>query len=525
MIREGEEVYVLGGSGPELLRATLEELHLPKHRISCAVATLSEALAAQGLARAVVMAPWPGERVALSRLCHASDLRERSCVQTIRAGMRPLPAPREALGSSGMVIPASAAWAQGPFRRAASRSAILAPGGGMILSAEAFEILLDAGWFDGEEMSVSDIDALIGGVRVLPREKLIASTSRPRRSSAPTEHRLSVTIVIPAHNEEASIGATVSSVVAQTRPADRVLVIDDGSTDRTGEVAAHYGADVLRGEPKGSKGAAINGALPEIDTDVMVVVDADTLLERDALAHLMRSVESGMDATHGAVLPSTSSGIWAKARTIEYSTAIRLAKPLQRYLGRIMVLSGCVLAIRTDALREAGGFQERTMVEDLDLTWTLHTSGYRVGYAPRALAYPLEPANWKQYRQQLVRWSHGFFQSVSVHARSVRKAGALLFLIVCAIVDILLSPLALAAAATAAVALGTVQALLLVAGWQLMWVFLCVSFGVSVVGLSRSLRAAPSFLLVNIMAPYFYVEAMISEWVLKRRLQVWHKGH
>ncbi|MFD9812816.1 glycosyltransferase family 2 protein [Streptomyces sp. NPDC059080] len=91
-----------------------------------------------------------------------------------------------------------------------------------------------------------------------------------------------ITVIVPAHNEEEGLPATLESLARQTAPPDRVLVVDDASTDRTGEVAAAHGATVLR-PPRnlGSKARAQNHALPHCTTDLVLAVDADTVLAPD----------------------------------------------------------------------------------------------------------------------------------------------------------------------------------------------------------------------------------------------------
>ncbi|WP_433337295.1 glycosyltransferase family 2 protein [Spirillospora sp. CA-294931] len=98
---------------------------------------------------------------------------------------------------------------------------------------------------------------------------------------------MTLTAIVPAHNEEHGLPATLASLQAQTVPPDEIIVVDDASTDRTGEVARAHNVTVLR-PPRnlGSKAKAQNYALPHITTDLVLAVDADTVLAPDYIARL-----------------------------------------------------------------------------------------------------------------------------------------------------------------------------------------------------------------------------------------------
>lgn len=491
----------------------------------CAVADQDEYDAVFGLAHAIEFDPWPGERAALAALVASVPITARQVVQTVRAGCaadaRTIERMRGGKAKAALLVPSKG---RGVGVRGV-RWAILRPGAGMTIRGQALTNLAAAGWLKDAELTVNDVREIAG-----PIGRARVPEPRPINTyygqSSPQHPRLSVTLVIPAKDEAAWIGDTVRSIHAQSRRPDEILVIDDGSTDETGEIAQHLGAKVIRTPGTGSKGGAINFALPSITSDVIILVDADTRLHQDAIRYLMRDMETGMAATHGSVLPAIERGIWAHGRMIEYALALRLMKKVQRVLGQLVVLSGCVLAIRTDVLRKAEGFQARTMVEDLDLTWTLQTTGITVDYTPKAVAYPIEPETWAQYKGQMRRWTRGFFQSVAVHVRDLRKAPALAFIVIAALWDILTLPLV----AVVFVGLATAGSLPHVAVnfilfWQLLWTVIAAVVASTALGPRRALRATPAFAAMSMLCTYFYFEAFISEWVLRRRSHVWVKGH
>ncbi|MDN3020344.1 glycosyltransferase [Streptomyces sp. S.PB5] len=121
------------------------------------------------------------------------------------------------------------------------------------------------------------------------------------------------TFVIPAHDEEATVATIVGQAMAAAQPGDRVLVVDSGSTDATARRAREAGAEVLHG-PLG-KGAAMQLAVSEVDTEWVCFLDADLVKSEDNVAALLRAAAAGGTADHvvgdyeydhpGTVLAST----------------------------------------------------------------------------------------------------------------------------------------------------------------------------------------------------------------------------
>ena len=122
----------------------------------------------------------------------------------------------------------------------------------------------------------------------------------------------SLTVLIPAYNEAQVIAHTLQSLKAQTRQPDQVLVVDDGSSDDTGRIAAELGAEVVRPAANtGSKARAINFGLDFVETEWMVTLDADTALAPDALQQIVDAAqEENASAACGTVLPQRVRTVW-----------------------------------------------------------------------------------------------------------------------------------------------------------------------------------------------------------------------
>lgn len=528
---------VLGGTGPEALEASLGSLSTPPSRTWAAVATYEEADAVSGLATVARLHPWPGPTAALGELLSRlpDDVLE-GAVLILAAGTVLEPGYlRQAVslleGGAAMVVgtdsdDGAAAASNGALLRRPGAwlapEALLRPSSGMVMSGAALEHLVREGWLAGEGATLRDLRAL-GGVRVA---KDAISAHRPKLTASDRAgRRLSVTVMIPAHNEQPWLGDTLRSLQTQTRAPDQVLVIDDCSTDRTGDIAGHFGASVLRTQSSSLKGGALNYGLRHVKTDCVLTIDADTALHPEAVERLVADLEAGNDATHGSVVPADGRGMWARARSIEYAVAPAITKKAQRSLGRILVLSGCVSAFRTDVLRQVGGFDQRTVVEDLDLTWNLHIQGFKLGYVPTAIAYTVEPNSWELYKKQMRRWAAGFVQTIGLHGWNMFKTPALGFMVVAYLLDYL-----------------ALVPLLLLLGWAILqdsvslpsgiilvlsmaWFGITVAVAASALGFRRAITSLPAYFVVTAFSQYFYLEAMVSHWVLRRNLCVWHKGH
>src|SRR5689334_3208125 len=183
-----------------------------------------------------------------------------------------------------------------------------------------------------------------------------------------------VTVIVPAFNEAASVADTIRSLQAQTARPREIIVVDDCSTDGTGDVARALGVRVVRPPANtGSKAGAQTFALRFVRTPLTIAVDADTVLAEDAIAHLLPAFgRPRVAAACGFVVPRRVRTLWERGRYVEYLFAFTFYKPVQDFFEKPFISSGCFSAYRTEVLREVGGWSTRTMAEDMDLTWTLY---------------------------------------------------------------------------------------------------------------------------------------------------------
>ena len=337
-----------------------------------------------------------------------------------------------------------------------------------------------------------------------------------------------LTVIVPAYNEADSLADTVRSIQAQTRLPHEIIVVDDCSTDNTAEVARNCGVTVIRPPVNtGSKAGAQNFALARVDTELTMAIDADTVLAPDAIEKLLVALErKEVVAACGFVLPQRVQTIWERGRFIEYLLAFSWYKPIQDYYQKPLISSGCFSVYRTSVLRAAGGWSTRTMAEDMDLTWTFYQRGHEVRFVPEAVCYPIEPRTFDFMSKQLRRWSHGFVQNVALHWRAnlqvsyLREimAVALWDAVIASIVYLFLVPL---------LAILFEQPLFLLA-----YIIDLPAIAVPVFFTKhgrrnkwRVLASLPAFFVLRTVNGYFILRALWDEWVARRPLLVYEKGH
>ena len=226
-----------------------------------------------------------------------------------------------------------------------------------------------------------------------------------------------VTVIIPAYNEEAVLGDTLEALVGQTVPAEEIIVVDDGSSDRTPEIAARYMVTVLRpGRNLGSKAKAQNFALEHCKTDLVLPVDADTILDTNYIEEIKKPFDDpNVVIAAGCVQTRYAKRPTERGRQIEYLFGFHWFRPIQNNANSPMVCSGCCSAFRRSTVVLMGGFPERTIVEDMDFTWTQQIAGRKAVYVGKVTSWAADPDNVKDLRKQTWRWMAGFMQNVRLH--------------------------------------------------------------------------------------------------------------
>lgn len=360
-------------------------------------------------------------------------------------------------------------------------------------------------------------------------------TMRPEKY--PPIPLLTVTVVVPAYNEAANLSNTLEAILAQSYNATsliKVIVVDDCSTDATNEIASSYALrypqiSVLRPEVNsGTKAQALNLALPVVDTDIFICVDGDTILAPNAVEKaLLPFGEEETGITCGFVVPQYSETVWEAGRNMEYLYAFSIIKGAQERLNTVLIASGCFTLIRTELLRECGGYDRRTMAEDMDLTWKVIEKGYNIRFVEDAICYVVDPHDRVTMHKQLSRWNSGFIQNLRVRNFNVFKHSLKLgfvayFYFIWGIVGPFLTPLAF---------MMIFQNPLVGLGWFFVFYggVIWLPSLIKAIKLKMPLRIFFKSILplfaVSYYSVYVFMETVFKEFILNKTVSSWDKGH
>lgn len=246
---------------------------------------------------------------------------------------------------------------------------------------------------------------------------------------APADHpefKPQVTVLIPAYNEEAAIVDTVAAALASQYPKLEVLVVDDGSKDRTSElVKREFGRDGrvrLLAEANRGKPAALNHGLSEAQGDIIISIDADTIVDPQAIPRLVRHfADPRVGAVAGNVKVMNRNRWITRWQALEYITSQNLEKRAFDLLNCIPVVPGAVGAWRTQVLRDHGGFSGETVAEDTDLTLTIRREGWKILYDEDAVGHTEVPETIDALIRQRFRWTFGTLQAAWKHRDTAGK--------------------------------------------------------------------------------------------------------
>ena len=221
-------------------------------------------------------------------------------------------------------------------------------------------------------------------------------------------------IIVPAYNEEVTISSCIESMLNLDYPNYEVIVVDDGSKDKTFNEASKFltnGVQVIRQENTGKPGA-INTGIKKASGDIIITVDADSRLHPSALKWISRrfSKNQRLGAVAGNVKIDRSRSVLKILQSLEYTTSINLGRKSQSLLHCVMIVPGAIAALKTEALHKAGYFSSDTFAEDFDITMRILQAGYHVEYESRAVAFTQAPESIEDLLKQRRRWNRGITQ-------------------------------------------------------------------------------------------------------------------
>ncbi len=229
-----------------------------------------------------------------------------------------------------------------------------------------------------------------------------------------------VSVLIPAYNEQEVIVSTVQSALDCDYPQLEVVVVDDGSTDRTAELLdTRFGGDPrvrIIHQPNQGKSAALTHAMREARSQILVTIDADTTIAPNAIDRLVRHfADPHVGAVAGNVKVGNRNRWLTRWQALEYITSQNLEKRAFDLLNCIPVVPGALSAWRAEAIASAGGFTADTVAEDTDLTIAIRRTGWRITYDEDAIGWTEAPESAEALIRQRFRWTFGTLQSFWKH--------------------------------------------------------------------------------------------------------------
>ncbi|MEB1808441.1 MAG: glycosyltransferase family 2 protein [Bacillaceae bacterium] len=229
-----------------------------------------------------------------------------------------------------------------------------------------------------------------------------------------------VSVILPVYNEEKVIENTVSTILASNYTNYEIVIIDDGSTDRTRSILEsnfnHLDHVHFISKENEGKAASLNRGIQEAQGDIIITMDADTEINEEAISYLIRHFQDPMvSAVSGNVKVGNKRKILSLWQHIEYVTSFNLEKRALQMINSITVVPGALGAWRKEDIEKVNLFEEETLAEDTDLTIKIIRTGKRIIFEEKAIGYTEVPTKLKDLTKQRLRWYFGILQSLWKH--------------------------------------------------------------------------------------------------------------
>jgi cellulose synthase/poly-beta-1,6-N-acetylglucosamine synthase-like glycosyltransferase len=236
-----------------------------------------------------------------------------------------------------------------------------------------------------------------------------------------------VTILVAAHNEEKVVANILSALMAAKYPQDKMLVVpvNDRSTDRTREIIDDFVRQFPgriqpfhRTKGKGGKAAALKDAMELVQTEVILIFDADYIPGAGLIKQLVAPFfDPEVGGVMGRVVPlNCGANLLTRLLDLERSGGYQVDQQARMNLRLVPQHGGTVAGVRLSALREIGGWNDNSLTEDTDLTYRLLLHGWKTAYQNRSECYEEVPETWAVRIKQIMRWAKGHNQAMVTYS-------------------------------------------------------------------------------------------------------------
>jgi len=237
-----------------------------------------------------------------------------------------------------------------------------------------------------------------------------------------------VAILVPCHNEEVVVRDAITQLSYNRYPDFEIIAINDGSTDRTGEILGELTGKVERLRvvtltKNMGKAMALKAGAIASSSEFLMCIDADALLDKDALFWMMQHFLDGprVGAVTGNPRVVNRASLLARIQIGEFSAIVGMIKRTQRKIGRVFTVSGVNACFRRAALHSVGYWSPGTVTEDIDVSWKLQLRHWDIRYEPRALTWILVPESLRSLWKQRLRWAQGGVEAALKHTRQMYR--------------------------------------------------------------------------------------------------------
>jgi len=227
-----------------------------------------------------------------------------------------------------------------------------------------------------------------------------------------------ISVIIPAYNEEKVIANTIEALLETKYPKKEIIFVDDGSKDSTLQIALQYKDKIkVLHKENGGKATAINYGIVYSTGEIIVIVDADTIIGRQSLKEIVKGFEvnENVAAVAGNIKVRNRMNWITKCQALEYITGIQIVRRAFDVFGSITIVPGALGAFKKSFLPQVGAYGKDTIVEDFDQTIKLLKAGLVTQGSTKATAYTEAPNTLRDFAAQRKRWYRGNIQVLKRH--------------------------------------------------------------------------------------------------------------
>ncbi|AOY95809.1 poly-beta-1,6 N-acetyl-D-glucosamine synthase [Cupriavidus sp. USMAA2-4] len=240
-----------------------------------------------------------------------------------------------------------------------------------------------------------------------------------------------VSVIVPCYNEADNVREVMASLARLRYPNYNIIAVNDGSSDATGEILNELTDQypqllVIHQSHNEGKAIGLTTAAMLTDAEYLLCIDGDSLLDRETIGWMLRHFLRDPDVAGVTGNPRirTRTSLLGRMQVGEFSSIVGLIKRTQEMYGRLLTVSGVICMFRKSALRSVGYWSPDMLTEDIDISWKLQVSGWRIHFEPHALSWILMPETFKGLFRQRLRWAKGGIQVLQKYAVPILRKRA-----------------------------------------------------------------------------------------------------